>query len=150
MKWTGMLSALVLSAGLLGLGACAHGPAAMLSKKSPSEERLAREIGIELVSLRTTAGGHMLDLRFRVVNPEQASKLLRAASDIPMYLVEPASGQVAEIPHTMLGLLRTKATRTRPERIYYSLFKNPDMVFEPGDPVELHFGEVVVDGWKVN
>ncbi|MFQ5509428.1 MAG: hypothetical protein ACE5FN_08825 [Leptospirillia bacterium] len=110
---------------------------------------LAENFGIELLTLRLTSGGHLVDLRYKVVDPEQASKVMRVASDVPIYLVDKTSGGVAEIPNTMLGKLKVKTAKSRMDRIYYVLFKNPDLAITAGGDVEVHIGDVVVDGWPV-
>ena len=107
------------------------------------------EIGIELVSLRTVAGGHMLDLRYRVVDAEQASKLLRKGSPIRMEVVDPKSGMVAQVPQTMLGKLRTKTPNARTGRVHFILFSNPHQTIQSGQKVLVRFGNVRVKKWPV-
>ncbi len=156
MKWHFRL--LVASSLLVAIG-CSHGAGHTHSLRSQDEtsaaalstgvERLAREVGIELVSLRTVAGGHMLDLRYRVVDPELASKLEKKGSPLRMEVVDPASGMVAEVPQTMLGKLRTKVPKSQVGRIHFILFSNPHQVIKSGQMVEVRFGDVQVKNWQV-
>lgn len=148
----------VLAASLVTSWGCAHhevtgmraevGPApsyeAQLARAKGARE-LEEAMGIRLLVLRPTAGGHMIDVRFEVVNPEAAGHMLGEGSKVKFSLVNPATGQSAEVPNTMVGLLRHKARQTRPERIYYILFGNPGMAIVSGSRVNLRFGDVVVE-----
>lgn len=140
----------------LGCAHSQHGPDGHASHTSGHEATsqakpgsLAAEFGIELVTLRAIAGGHLLDLRYKVVDADKAHQVLRAKSKVDITLVNKETGQTAQIPHTMLGKLRVKAPRSRPDRVYYALFGNPGMNIRSGSTVEIRFGDVVVDGWKV-
>ena len=62
------------------------------------EQQLIEDWGIELVAMRTTAAGHMVDFRFRVVDATKAAPLLKQQTK--RYLVHEASGKVLSVPNT--------------------------------------------------
>ncbi|MDH4230232.1 MAG: hypothetical protein OEW11_10905 [Nitrospirota bacterium] len=159
-----MLPGLLLATVLLSSWGCAHGvkeasvhrPDAQVPAEYAAQmahvrgaEKLSENLGIELLALRQTAAGHMLDLRYTVVDPAAATRLLGEHSRLEVFLVDKATGQTAEIPTTMLGQLRTKTAGLRTSRIYYVLFRNPGQVVHTGSQVEIHFGDVVVDNVPV-
>lgn len=114
-------------------------------------ERLPELLGIEMVSLRTTAEGHMLDLRYRVVNPQAAKEVLKHNSKIDIKIVDPKTGRVLKFADTQMpvGWLRATSYKPRNHRVYFILYNNPDTLIKPGSEVSILFGSVRVDGWKV-
>jgi hypothetical protein len=126
-----------------------HGADTDLMAEIIGVDRLAEEFGIALISLRPTGGGHMLDLRYRVVDPDKADAVLRMASRIDVMVVHRPSKVVAHVPKTMLGKLRVKTANARPDRVYYVLFKNPHQTIQSGSRVDVHIGDLTVENWPV-
>jgi len=134
------------------LAACA-GPAAKSTAAPAAESRVAaampaqseaNALGIHVTALRVSAGGFMLDLRYRVVDPERAKLLLDRK--VPAYLVDEATGTRLGVPSTAkLGRLRQGAqTNIRTDRDYGMLFGNPGRYLQPGAKVTLVAGDVQV------
>lgn len=150
------IPALLLLICLVVVGGCAHGNKEMAGAPAPpvqadsryaglkGADALAETFGIELVSLRLTAAGTMLDLRYHVVDVEAATRILHQGSPVEITMVDPATGMEAGIPETMLGQLKAKTDRSKPGRLYYVLFKNPGNAVQSGGAIDIHFGDVVV------
>ncbi len=102
------------------------------------EERL----GIRILGIREAAAGNMLDLRYRVLDPDKATALTRKGTEI--FLTDQKSGAKLSIPRTKLGPMRQTAVKPAPERNYFIFFGNADKRIKAGDQVTL-----VIDGMKV-
>jgi hypothetical protein len=106
--------------------------------QSPTPEQL---LGIEVVAIRSSAQGMMLDFRYRVVDPVKALPLMDHA--IKPYLIEEASGARFGIPSSpTVGPMRQTSLRAEVGRVYWMLFGNPGRYVKPGNKVTLVFGEV--------
>jgi len=78
---------------------------------------------IEIESIRLTAAGHYLDMRYRVLDAEHANKVL--GPGVKPLLIHEASGSVLAVPMTAkLGSLRQTRGEQRPDRSYFVLFLN--------------------------
>lgn len=110
-------------------------------KSKESEERLADEWGIKVHSLRLSSAGHMIDLRFRVLDPEKAKPLLQRGAAV--YLEHPESGRKFFVPSSpKTGSLRATALEPVKGRIYYTLFANPGGFIQSGTPVTAVIGDL--------
>ncbi len=112
-------------------------------------DELAEKMGIRLVSLRTTADGHMLDLRYRVVDKDKAHQVLKVASKIDVFIIDTESGTIAKIPKTMLGKLRGKSPNARTDQVYYFILGNPHQMIRSGSTVKIVVGDITVTGFPV-
>mgnify|MGYP001375898294 CR=1 FL=1 len=107
-----------------------------------------RELGIEIAGIRLSAAGYMLDLRYRVTDPEKAAPLMDRR--IKPYLVDQASGGKLLVPATAkLGSLRQTPRANGGDRTYFMLFANPGRFLRPGDKVTLVVGDAQVENLKV-
>jgi len=95
--------------------------------------------GVEVVSLRRTVGGRMLDFRYRVVDPEKAAPVLLRST--PAYLVHQATGAKLEIPETRMGRMRQNTMKPEKGRTYFMLFNAAGREVSPGDKVTVVVGE---------
>jgi hypothetical protein len=96
--------------------------------------------GIRVESLRLTAADYMLDLRFRVTDPERATPFFSRKTEFQ--LVDPASGARLAVPNTpKLGKLRQVARKDMPDRSYFVLFANPGRYLKAGSQVNLVAGD---------
>lgn len=146
-------------AGLLGTAAlvaaaagCAAGPAV---RKVPGAVRAAEPDlrsawGIELVSLRRTAGGNLLDFRFRVVDPDKAAPLVDGHQ--AAFAIDPESGTRHGVPVAgKVGRLRQTARDGRPKagRTYFVLFSNPGGAVRAGQKLTVVIGAFRAEGVTV-
>ncbi len=109
-KFAASLALIVLIVAMLvSLSGCAATP-----KVQPS---------IAIESVRITAAGHYIDLRYRVLDSERANASL--GPGIKPVLIDEATGTVMEVPMTAkLGALRQTRGVQRPDRTYFVLFAN--------------------------
>lgn len=106
--------------------------------QAPSD--LEDQWGVRVVSLRRTAAGHMLDFRFRVVDPEKAAALLRRQDNA--YLIDQSSGKKLAVPRMpKVGALRPSALKPEAGRIYFILFNNTGDLVQSGNRVTIVSGD---------
>jgi hypothetical protein len=99
--------------------------------------------GVDQLRVHQTADGHLLDLRYRVVDPQRAGSLLAKAATA--YLTHERSGQRLPVPTTpKAGPLRNTG-QPRAGRSYFALFSNPGKVVKPGDKVSLVLGDLTAE-----
>ena len=117
---------------LLGLTACC-GPRAGLPQN-------VGEFGIDPVALRLTANGTMLDLRYRVTDPQRAADLLDRSHSV--YLLHEPSGKVLPVPvMAKLGPMRQITRNPKPGKVYFILFSNGGELVRSGDLATLVLGD---------
>jgi hypothetical protein len=95
--------------------------------------------GVAVVALRTTAGGRLLDFRFRVIDPEKAAPLLSRSAFA--YLVVPATGAKMLVPNTKVGNIRQTTRRPEEGRVYFMFFQDVGGQVHTGDQVTVVIGE---------
>lgn len=105
----------------------------------------AAEYGIEVVAMRRSAAGYMLDLRYRIVDPERARAFLDR-SQRP-YLIDEATGAQFRVPTSpKVGTLRQVPQKPDPQRTYFILFSNPQRFIQPGSHVTLVADDCRLEG----
>ncbi len=126
----------------LGVGALLllGGLGLLLGLRSSSSAELARRFGVAELRVRRSAAGHLLDLRYRVLDPAKAAPL-HARAQKPI-LVDERSGRKLVVPTTpKAGALRSTAP-PKAGRIYFALFANPGGAVRRGDQVSVVMGEL--------
>jgi len=112
---------------------------------------LEKHWGIKLYGIHWTAAGYMLQMTFRVLDPDKAFPLLKR--DAKRYLVVEKSGAVLEVPFTQkLGSLQSTvrtSNMVKQDRNYMALFANPGKHVDPGDKVDLVIGNFMAEGLTV-
>jgi len=99
--------------------------------------------GIDQLRVHRTAGGHMLDLRYRVVDPRRAASLL--AEDGDAYLVHRRSGRRLGVPSTpKAGPLRNTG-QPLAGRTYFVLFASAGTLVQRGDRVSVVLGDLTAE-----
>ena len=107
----------------------------------PPAVRSIPEHGIELVALRLTAGGRMLDLRYRVTDPALAAPVLDRQTAVSA--VDQATGTLLSVPRSAkIGPMRQSAVDPQAGRIYFVFFANAGRVVRRGSLVTARFGDV--------
>lgn len=142
---------LLLGAALLassaGVGAAGKEAAPASRASVAGCDDLSERWGVEIVRLNLTAHGHMVDFRFRVLDPGKAKPLLDR--NVSAHLVDEATGKALAVPDApKTGRLRNKGT---PEtgRVYFVLFQNQGGLLEKGDRVSVVIGDFRVEGLTV-
>lgn len=104
-------------------------------ESSPCFSQL-KELGIEIIALRRSAANYMLDLRFKVIDPEKAKKFL--ARETQLFLIHQNTGSKFIVPTTpKVGDLRQTSRQPIAGRVYFVLFSNPGTLAKHGDVMNL-------------
>jgi hypothetical protein len=104
--------------------------------------------GIQVKSLRRTAAGHLLDFRFKVINPDKASLLLQRQEKA--FLLDQTSGKKVAVPSMpKIGPLRQTAVKPEANRVYFILFSNPGDLVKKGSLVSILIGNVRIEDLTV-
>jgi hypothetical protein len=112
-----------------------------VDEKAPTvEERL----GIEVVGIRESAAGFMLDFRYRVKDPEKALPVLSA--QMKPYIIDQNSGNKLSVPtYPKVGSLRQRTREPEVDRVYFIVFANPGRLVKAGNKVTVILGDVKVE-----
>ena len=110
---------------------------------APSSSRSAEHAAAPILSIesvRLTAAGHYLDLRYRVLDAVRANSAL--GPGIKPLLIDEASGAVMAVPTTAkLGSLRQTQAKQKTDRTYFVMFVNTARI-GPGTLVTAKLGEL--------
>ena len=99
--------------------------------------------GIQVVALRTTAAGSMLNFRYKVLDAKKAESLF--VRKTKPYLIHQESGKVLSVPVTAkVGPLRS-TNKPKQDRIYWMFFGNKTKLVQPGDKITVTIGEFRVE-----
>jgi hypothetical protein len=162
MEWTGWMvrrGALLLLLAAFALpvanNAAGEGTSALPCGKAATEALTRRDgaaekkLGIEVVALRLSEGGNVLDLRYRVVDPAKAHACL--SSHARPYLQDVASGTKLGVPDmAYVGALRQTAVEPLAGKVYFMLFWNPRRAVQVGQKIDLVVGDQTVTGLIVS
>ena len=100
--------------------------------------------GIEITGLHMSGNGHLIDFRYRVLDPDKAG-LLADVRYNPI-LIDQATGIQMKVPNTpKLGPLRQSAKRLEAGKIYFMLFANSGLLVKPGSRVTIAIGDFRVE-----
>lgn len=117
------------------LAACAGGDSGTKSAK----EEITDQWGIEITSVHMTAGDHMIDFRYRVLDANKAAPLF--AQENKAYLIDEASQKVLSVPTTAkVGPLRTSGD-VKEGSIYWMFFGNIPGLVKSGSKVTVLIGD---------
>ncbi len=146
-KWCACLAILTIL-GPASADYCLTTGLAEAQSKKASVPDPEKNFGIEIVSLRTTAGGQMLDLRFQVTDPQKAKALLD--KNQKAYLLDGKTGKTLPVPVTKAGAMRQTTLNPEAGRLYFMLFSNPGGMVREGGRVSLLVGDFRKDGIVVS
>lgn len=139
---------LVGSAGC-AISACSTPPAKQEVIALPLPGDLSQQWGVQVVALRASAAGYLLDFRYRVTDADKAAPLLK--QEAKAYLLVEKNGAQLYVPTaSRVGPLRQSATKVYVDRNYFVLFANPGKLVQPGDLVTVVIGDFKVEHLAVN
>jgi hypothetical protein len=119
------------------------GCAATPSSNQYDAYEIADTWGIEITSVRMSAGGHMIDFRYRVLDAEKAASLF-VRSNKP-YLIDQKSEKVLSVPNMgKVGPLRN-SNKPIEDRIYWMFFGNSGGYVQAGSLVTVTIGDFRVE-----
>jgi len=117
-------------------------------KLSPEEQQKIDKWGIKILSVRPTAAGYMLDLRYRVLNAKKAAVLVNRKTEA--YVIVEKDGSKLKVPVTSkLGAIRSTSQYAKENRNYFVFFANPGNHVKSGDKVTLVIGDFKEEHIKV-
>jgi len=130
------------------LAAAVNPSAAPAPAHHPRENTyIKRKWGVELLFVRETAAGHMLEFRYKVLDPDKALPLF-IRKDKPI-LTHERTGAELEVPvPPKTGALRNSDAPIE-GRVYWMFFANPGLLVRPGDAIDIRIGEFEVKGLVV-
>lgn len=108
--------------------------------KSKLQQQLLKEKwGIEMIAMRSTAYGHMVDFRYKVLDSDKAAPLFKRKTK--PYLIHQESGKTLAVPNTSkLGSLRN-SNIPQQGRTYWMFFGNSQGLIKKGDKVTVAIGD---------
>ena len=137
-RWAGVSLVILAGSGVallaLTLTPAPQEKAGVVGQPSPE---IAARWGIDHLRLVRSAGGHLLDFRYRIVDPAKAAPL--QARGVRPYVLHPRTGARLSVPTTpKAGALRNTGKPQR-GRVYFALFSNPKGLVQRGDRVSVVF-----------
>jgi hypothetical protein len=119
---------------------------------TPEEAKeLADKWGVELLGMRLTSAGYMLDFRFRVMDAAKALPLFDHR--IKPHIVAERSNIKLPVPmSTKVGAFRptNRGKNIKADKTYYMIFGNPDRHVKVGEKVTVVIGDFKVEHLMVN
>ena len=110
----------------------------------PSPSSFEQRYGIVPVALRLTGAGHMLDFRFKVLDPAKAATLIQHNSK--PRLLDPLTGRDHDTPSmAKVGALRQTDSKLRAGKVYFIMFSNQHDALKAGDKVTIAFDDVKLE-----
>ena len=104
--------------------------------------------GINIVAIRLSAKGYMLDFRYKVVDPKKSLPIFDPK--INPYIIDQASGAKCFVPSApKTGSLRQKTRNPETNRDYFILFSNPGRLVKAGNKVTLVIGDFKAENLTV-
>jgi len=132
-------AAVLLAISSLQLTGCATSPEKHTPETVAKTESMEERWGVEIVWIRQTAAGYMLDFRYRVLDAEKAAPLFKRKTK--PYLIHQASGAQFVVPNPpKTGPLRT-SDPPKEGITYWMFFANPGRYMKPGDKVTVVIGD---------
>lgn len=125
----------------IGLGAVTGSD---LGRAALSMKRLEKRWGVEVVGVRLSGNGRLVDFRYKVLDPEKAGNL--GDREVKPFLIDQASGATLLVPKTpKVGPLRQTGLKPEPGKVYFMLFANPACLVKVGSKVTLTVGDFHLD-----
>jgi len=130
---------LMMIAGLIIQNGCASvKPVDQDPARSLTSEETA---GIKIERIHPSAGGQMLDMRYRVVDREKAKGAIKRGAQI--YLVDQSSGTKLPVPDmAKVGKLLQRPDQGKNDTVFWIFFSNPGAMVKPGAKVTLVIDEI--------
>ena len=146
-KWRTWLLAMLLAGG--GLLFVLSTPVVAQERASHPRKNtyLKREWGIEIMYVRQTAGGYMLEFRYKVVDAEKAKGLFERQTKPMLTHTETGSKLIVPTP-AKTGALRN-SNPPKDGHTYWMFFANPGQLVKPGEHVNIEIGEFLVENLVV-
>lgn len=144
--WGVAFALTLVTAGFAGAHGRDHGPFTTRSVSPVQRLAIEQAWGISVEGIRLTAAGHMLDFRYRVLDPEKAKGKGLIHPKMGLLVIEEKSGTELPVP-TMAKVGALKQTRSHlyPDRIYSVLFANLNGTVKAEAIVTVMLGELKIE-----
>jgi len=104
---------------------------------------MKREWGIEILYVRQTAAGYMLEFRYKVVDAEKAKPLFERRTKPLLTHAESGATLVVPTP-AKTGALRN-SNPPLDGHTYWMFFANPGQLVQPGELVNIEIGDFLAE-----
>lgn len=108
---------------------------------------LKRQWGVEVLYVRQSAAGYMLEFRYKVLDANKAAPLFERQIKPMLTHVESGARFVVPTP-AKTGALRNSNPPIN-DTTYWMFFANPGKLVKPGDHVNIEIGEFKIEGLVV-
>lgn len=123
-------------------------PLPAVARPHPREKTLLkRQWGVEVVGMRLSAAGYMLEFRYRVLDAEKAKPLFVRQTK-PLLVHERTGARFAVPTPAKTGALRN-SDPPLPDRVYWMFFANPGQYVKAGERVAVVIGDFRAGGLVV-
>ena len=120
------------------------GSAALASGTEPHPREktyMKRHWGVEVLFVRQTSAGYMLEFRYKVLDAEKAAPLFERQTKPVLTHVESGAKMIVPTP-PKTGALRN-SNPPLADHTYWMFFANPGRYIKPGDEVTIEIGDFV-------
>ena len=108
---------------------------------------MKRQWGVEVLYVRQTSAGYMLEFRYKVLDAEKAKALFKRQTKPILTHVESGAKLIVPTP-AKTGALRNSNTPLA-DHTYWMFFANPGKLVQPGEHVNIEIGDFLVEGLVV-
>ena len=108
---------------------------------------MKRQWGIEVLFVRQTAAGYMLEFRYKVIDAQKAKPLFDRQTKPLLTHAESGAQLIVPTP-AKVGALRNSNT-PKDGHTYWMFFANPGKLVQSGERVNIEIGEFLVEGLVV-
>ncbi|MEZ4236216.1 MAG: hypothetical protein R3F59_08640 [Myxococcota bacterium] len=137
----------LLAAALLGPAAAPAHASDALEGHPREQTYLKRKWGVEVLFVRVSAVGYMLEFRYRVLDAEKAKPLFERQTK-PVLVHERTGAELIVPTPPTVGALRNSNPPIA-GLTYWMFFANPGKLVQPGDRVSVVIGDYRIDGLVV-
>jgi hypothetical protein len=112
---------------LIGMIAAPVGSSPAPESVNQTSVNIEEKLGIKIVGLRLTAAGHMLDFRYKVIDPKKAEYMLSRKNKA--HLIDQTTNKVFGVKDVpKIGQLRQGSPTPEAGRVYFMIFSNSGMI----------------------
>lgn len=117
-------------------------------KPHPRERTyMKRKWGVELLFVRETSAGYMLEFRYKVLDSNKAKPLFERQTKPVLTHVRTGARLIVPTPAKTGALRNSNPPKTG--KVYWMFFANPGKLVKPGDRINIDIGEFHANGLVV-
>ena len=141
-RWRNRPLARLLAGGIVLIALSATALATEEAKHPRENTFMKRQWGVEIVFVRQTSAGYMLEFRYKVLDAKKSQALFERQTKPMLTHAETGARLIVPTP-AKTGALRN----SNPPKVgntYWMFFANPGKLVKPGDTVSIEIGEFLV------